>query len=161
MSKTDKLPYRPCVGIMLTDGCGRVFVGRRLDTPDAWQMPQGGIDDGESPRQAAMRELGEEIGTSAAEIIGETEGWLRYDLPEHLIGKVWKGRYRGQKQKWVLARFTGTDADIDLATDHPEFDAWAWVEPDQLVERIVPFKRSIYETVVAEFLPLLTPSTGK
>ena len=156
MSKADKLPYRPCVGIMLTDGQGRVFVGRRLDTPDAWQMPQGGIDDGEPPRQAALRELLEEIGTDAAEIVGETEGWLRYDLPAHLIGKVWKGKYRGQKQKWVLARFTGADADIDLATDHPEFDAWQWVEPDQLIERIVPFKRSIYEAVVAEFLPLLT-----
>jgi putative (di)nucleoside polyphosphate hydrolase len=157
MSKVDKLPYRPCVGIMLTDGRGRVFVGRRLDTPDAWQMPQGGIDDGESPRQAALRELLEEIGTNAAEIVGETEGWLRYDLPAHLIGKVWKGKYRGQKQKWVLARFTGTDADIDLATDHPEFDAWQWVEPGQLVERIVPFKREIYEAVVAEFQPLLAP----
>lgn len=157
MSKADKLPYRPCVGIMLVNAGGKVFVGRRIDTPDAWQMPQGGIDAGETPREAALRELVEEIGTGAAEVVAETAGWLRYDLPSHLVGKVWKGKYRGQEQKWILARFTGTDGDIDLATDHPEFDAWQWVEPDRLAGLIVPFKRQIYEAVVAEFRDLLTP----
>ncbi|WP_158046913.1 RNA pyrophosphohydrolase [Skermanella pratensis] len=157
MSKADKLPYRPCVGIMLVNAGGRVFVGRRLDTPDAWQMPQGGIDPGETPREAALRELVEEIGTAAADVVAETAGWLRYDLPPHLIGKVWKGKYRGQEQKWILARFTGADADIDLATEHPEFDAWQWVEPDRLAGLIVPFKRPIYEAVVTEFRDLLTP----
>jgi putative (di)nucleoside polyphosphate hydrolase len=156
MSKPTTLPYRPCVGVMLVNGEGRVFVGRRLDTPNAWQMPQGGIDPGETPRDAALRELGEEIGTAAAEIVAETKGWLRYDLPPELVGKVWKGKYRGQEQKWVMARFTGADRDIDLATEHPEFDAWQWVEPDDLVGLIVPFKRPIYEAVVAEFLPAIT-----
>ena len=160
MSKADKLPYRPCVGIMLVNPGGKVFVGRRIDTPDAWQMPQGGIDAGETPREAALRELVEEIGTGAAEVVAETEDWLRYDLPSHLIGKVWKGKYRGQEQKWILARFTGTDGDIDLVTDHPEFDAWQWVEPDRLADLIVPFKRPIYEAVVAEFRILLTPPPG-
>jgi putative (di)nucleoside polyphosphate hydrolase len=156
MSKAATLPYRPCVGVMLVNGEGRVFVGRRLDTPNAWQMPQGGIDPGETPREAALRELGEEIGTANAEIVAETQGWLRYDLPPELVGKVWKGKYRGQEQKWVMARFTGADRDIDLATEHPEFDAWQWVEPDDLVGLIVPFKRPIYEAVVAEFLPEIT-----
>ena len=155
MSKAATLPYRPCVGVMLVNGEGLVFVGRRLDTPSAWQMPQGGIDPGESPREAALRELGEEIGTADAEIVAETKGWLRYDLPAELVGKVWKGKYRGQEQKWVMARFTGADRDIDLATKHPEFDAWQWVEPEDLVGLIVPFKRPIYEAVVAEFLPVI------
>ncbi|HYE50420.1 MAG TPA: RNA pyrophosphohydrolase, partial [Azospirillaceae bacterium] len=127
------LPYRPCVGIMLLNGQGHVFVGRRKDTPDAWQMPQGGIDEGETPRQAALRELEEEIGTARAEVLAETAGWHRYDLPPHLLGKVWGGRFRGQEQKWVCCRFTGTDADIDLATAHPEFDAWRWVPVDELI----------------------------
>jgi len=158
--KTGKLPYRPCVGVMLINGEGRVFVGRRLDTPSAWQMPQGGIDPGESPQVAALRELGEEIGTSAAEIIAETKEWLRYDLPAELVGKVWKGKYRGQEQKWVAARFTGTDRDIDLATEHPEFDAWQWVDPEDLAGLIVSFKRPIYEAVVAEFLPVIERIRG-
>ncbi|EWY37507.1 RNA pyrophosphohydrolase [Skermanella stibiiresistens SB22] len=157
-NKALKLPYRPCVGIMLVNAEGKVFVGRRIDTPEGWQMPQGGIDPGETPRQAAARELLEEIGTGSAEIVAETAGWLRYDLPAHLIGKVWKGRYRGQEQKWVLARFTGTDADIDLATEHPEFDDWQWAAPADLPRMIVPFKRAIYEAVVTEFLPLITPT---
>ena len=146
-----RLPYRPCVGIMLLNGEGRVFVGRRKDTPDAWQMPQGGIDKGESPRDAALRELLEEIGTDKAEMVAETAGWHRYDLPPHLLGKVWGGKYRGQEQKWLLCRFLGRDGDIDLNTDHPEFDAWQWVAVDDLIARIVPFKRAIYEAVVAEF----------
>lgn len=149
------LPYRPCVGIMLINDQGRVFVGRRKDTPDAWQMPQGGIDEGESPREAALRELEEEIGTAKAEILAESAGWHRYDLPGHLLGKVWGGRFRGQEQKWLLCRFTGGDGDIDLATAHPEFDAWQWVHPDDLIRLIVPFKRQIYQAVVEEFRPHL------
>lgn len=149
------LPYRPCVGIMLIAGDGRVFTARRLDTPDGWQMPQGGIDRGETPAAAALRELKEEIGTDHAELLAETRGWLRYDLPAHLIGKVWKGRYRGQEQKWFAARFTGVDAEINLATEHPEFDAWRWVPVASLVESIVPFKREIYRAVIEEFQPVL------
>lgn len=154
------LPYRPCVGIMLVNGEGRVFVGRRKDTPDAWQMPQGGIDKGETPREAALRELEEEIGTAKAEVVAETAGWHRYDLPPHLQGRVWGGQFRGQEQKWVLCRFTGRDSDIDLGTRHPEFDAWQWVAVEDLIRLIVPFKRAIYEAVVAEFRELLPPPGG-
>ncbi|HYD32201.1 MAG TPA: RNA pyrophosphohydrolase [Azospirillaceae bacterium] len=157
MVDRESLPYRPCVGVMLINHDGQVFVAQRLDTPGAWQMPQGGIDKGETPHEAALRELEEEIGTAKAEILAESRGWICYDLPDHLLGKVWKGRYRGQEQKWVLARFTGGDTDINLATDHPEFDAWRWVMPDNLPSLIVPFKRATYEAVLAEFRPLLKP----
>src|SRR3712207_4482347 len=133
MTNPTSLPYRPCVGVMLINGDGRVFAGQRKDTPGAWQMPQGGIDPGETPQQAALRELHEEIGTDKAEIVAESDAWLCYDLPAHLVGKVWRGRYRGQRQRWLAARFTGRDTDIDLATEHPEFDAWQWVEPEELV----------------------------
>lgn len=149
------LPYRPCVGIMLVNRAGGVFVARRLDTADAWQMPQGGIDPGEAPRTAALRELKEEIGTDRAEVLAESAGWHRYDLPPHLLGKVWGGKFRGQEQKWVLARFTGTDADIDLGSEHAEFDAWQWVPVDDLIRLIVPFKRDIYRAVVEEFRGLI------
>jgi putative (di)nucleoside polyphosphate hydrolase len=146
--------YRPCVGVMLFNEDGLVFVGRRIDmTVEAWQMPQGGIDAGESPWQAARRELLEEIGTDKAERLAETTDWLNYDLPEHLIGKMWKGRYRGQTQKWFAGRFTGTDDDIDLATEHPEFDAWKWVPAAALPNLIVAFKRPLYEALVAELAP--------
>ena len=153
MVDRESLPYRPCVGVMLIDDAGRAFAAERSDTPGAWQMPQGGIDPGESPRDAALRELEEEIGTARAEIVAETDGWLTYDLPEHLLGKVWKGKYRGQKQKWFLMRFTGRDADIDIATEHPEFSRWQWVDPERLPELIVPFKRPVYDQVVAAFRP--------
>ena len=153
MVDRESLPYRPCVGVMLIDDAGRAFAAERSDTPGAWQMPQGGIDPGESPRDAALRELEEEIGTARAEIVAETDGWLTYDLPEHLLGKVWKGKYRGQKQKWFLMRFTGSDADIDIATEHPEFSRWQWVDPERLPELIVPFKRPVYDQVVAAFRP--------
>ncbi len=149
------LPYRPCVGIMLINPAGLVFVGQRLDNlVEAWQMPQGGIDEGEAPEQAALRELGEEIGTEKAEIIAESADWLTYDLPHELVPRVWKGRYRGQRQKWYAMRFTGTDRDIDINTKHPEFAAWRWAPHRELPSLIVPFKRALYEAVVAEFAPL-------
>jgi putative (di)nucleoside polyphosphate hydrolase len=154
------LPYRRGVGIMLLDPRRRVFVGRRIDTPDAWQMPQGGIDPGETPRQAALRELKEEVGTDRAEIIAEARDWLRYELPPELRGGVWGGRYRGQEQKWFAMRFLGRDGDIDVAAHHPEFDAWKWVPPADLVRSIVPFKLALYEAVLKEFRPILTSKGG-
>lgn len=146
--------YRAAVGIMLLNRRGEVFVARRIDMPPAmaaWQMPQGGIDPGETPLQAALRELEEEIGTNKAEIIGESRAWLKYDLPIELAGGIWGGCYRGQRQKWFAMRFTGDDADIDLATEHPEFDAWQWMAPACLPELIVPFKRQLYIDVLSEF----------
>jgi putative (di)nucleoside polyphosphate hydrolase len=154
--------YRPAVGIMLLNPAGLAFVGRRIDMPAglaAWQMPQGGIDPGETPRQAAFRELKEEVGTDKAEILAETEGWLHYDLPSDIASRMWSGRWRGQRQKWFLMRFTGEDADINPATEHPEFDAWEWVEPQRLADLIVPFKRPLYRDVLAEFREHL-PSIG-
>ena len=144
------LPYRPCVGIMLLNQDGKVFVGKRLDqTVEGWQMPQGGIDKGEEPREAALRELQEEVGTDKAEIIGEMDGWVTYDLPEHLIGVAFKGKYKGQKQKWFAMRFTGKDSDIDLTTHEPEFSDFRWVDVKELPDLIVPFKRDSYKQVVA------------
>ena len=156
----ERQSYRPGVGIMLLSGDGNVFVGRRIDMPAglaAWQMPQGGIDIGETPREAALRELREEIGTDRAEILGETAGWLHYDLPPEIAGRSWLGRYRGQRQKWFAMRFTGTDQDIDLTgTGEPEFDAWEWVAPERLPELIVPFKRRLYLDVLEELRPYLS-----
>jgi putative (di)nucleoside polyphosphate hydrolase len=147
--------YRPAVGIMLLSSAGKVFVARRIDMKDeAWQMPQGGIDKGEEPRDAALRELEEEIGTGKAEILAESRDWLRYELPPDLAGKAWRGRWKGQRQKWFAMRFTGNDADIDLATAHPEFNAWKWIAPARLPELIVPFKRQLYIDVLREFGPL-------
>lgn len=151
----DRLPYRPCVGVMLLDNKGRVFVARRKDTPDAWQMPQGGIEKGERARDAALRELKEEIGTDRVSIMAIAREKLRYDLPDELIGKVWGGKWRGQEQVWVAARFLGTDSDIDIDTEEPEFDAWQWIDVDRLTDLIVPFKRPVYEAVVAEFIPII------
>lgn len=150
--------YRRNVGIVLINRAGLVFVGQRADSKDdAWQMPQGGIDPGETVQQAAWRELEEETGTSAATLIAESREWLRYDLPEDIRAKVWGGNWRGQVQKWVAFRFTGVDSDIDIDTAHPEFSAWQWLPAEELVERIVPFKRDIYRLVVAEFAPLFQP----
>jgi putative (di)nucleoside polyphosphate hydrolase len=147
-----RLPYRPGVGVMLLNREGRVFVAQRVDMEgQAWQMPQGGIDAGESPRQAALRELREELGTTQAEIIAEARDWLRYDLPAELVPKVWGGAYRGQEQKWFAARFLGRDEAIDLDTAAPEFRAWRWAEMAELPELIVPFKRRVYQDLVAEF----------
>jgi putative (di)nucleoside polyphosphate hydrolase len=137
---------------MLINQFGLVFVGRRIDTPGgAWQMPQGGIDDGETPRQAALRELVEEVGTDKVDIVAESRHWLDYDFPVDLAARLWQGRYRGQRQKWFVMRFTGDDRDIDLATGHPEFSAWKWVAIDELPALIVPFKRATYQQLVSEF----------
>lgn len=157
------LPYRPCVGIMLINRDGLVWAGNRIQAVDTgspltWQMPQGGIDEGESPREAAFRELKEETGTDNAEIIGEIADWLVYDLPPHLVGHALKGKYRGQKQKWYAMRFKGADREIDIAADkHQEFSEWAWVPVGELVELIVPFKRGVYEQIVRELGPLAKP----
>ncbi|MEM7733524.1 MAG: RNA pyrophosphohydrolase [Pseudomonadota bacterium] len=150
----EDLPYRPCAGVMLINHAGEVFVGQRKDSEvAAWQMPQGGIDAGESPREAALRELEEETGVAAhlVTIEAETKGWVRYDLPEDLIGKLWKGRYRGQEQKWFLMRFHGEDEDVNIFTNHQEFSEWCWLSVDEVADNIVPFKRAVYEKVLAEF----------
>ena len=154
MSGADLSAYRPGVGIVLVNRTGLVFVGRRIDMPRgwlAWQMPQGGIDAGETPTQAALRELYEETGTDKAEFIAETRDWLHYDLPEAIAGAAWGGRFRGQRQKWFLMRFAGEDGDIDLDRHDAEFDAWKWVVPDELPELVVEFKRAVYVALLEEF----------
>lgn len=155
------LPYRPCVGVVLANAQGKVFAGQRIDAKDlgtdatAWQMPQGGVDKGETPRDAALRELWEETGVSAdlVEVEAEHPDWLTYDLPPELVasGKVWKGKFKGQEQRWFLMRFKGTDDQVDIATEHPEFSTWTWIDPDEMIARIVPFKRDIYRAVLDEF----------
>ncbi|WP_425044692.1 RNA pyrophosphohydrolase [Primorskyibacter sp. S87] len=153
-----KLPYRPCVGIMLMNKDGDIFVGQRNDRhAEAWQMPQGGVDDGEDPREAAMRELWEETGVveELVEVIAESAGWLPYDLPHDLVPHIWKGKFRGQEQKWFLMRFHGTDDQINIETAHPEFSTWRWQKPGQMVDNIISFKRDVYERVLKEFRPLL------
>jgi putative (di)nucleoside polyphosphate hydrolase len=151
----EDLPYRPCVGVMLFNADGLVFVGKRIDqTVEGWQMPQGGIDGDETPAQAALRELEEETGTNKAQILREMDEWLAYDLPNHLLGVALHGRYRGQRQKWIAMRFTGTDADINIATEHPEFGHWKWLAVEALPRLIVPFKRDTYAKVIAAFQDL-------
>lgn len=158
--KFEDLPYRPCAGIMLANTEGKVFVGQRIDKApegDAWQMPQGGIDDGEDVEQAALRELVEETGISSGlvDIIARSRNEHFYDLPEELLGKIWKGKYRGQRQWWFLMRFKGADSDINIETQHPEFSRWQWVSPERLPQLIVPFKKRLYESLVAEFGELI------
>ena len=157
------LPYRPNVGAVLFNREGLIFVARRADMPNAegpaggWQLPQGGIDEGEDPRIAIFRELEEEIGTAKAEIIGEHPEWLTYDLPSNLLGIAWRGRYRGQRQRWFAMRFHGADSDIRLDLDpHPEFDAWRWVTLAELPSLAVPFKRAIYDELAASFARFAT-----
>ena len=152
------LPYRPCVGVMLLNRAGLVFVARRIDTrAEAWQMPQGGIDKGEAPRDAALRELKEETGVDNVTILAESQDWYRYDLPPEIARSIWKGRYRGQEQKWFAARFLGNDGEIDIDQPKPEFEAWQWVEIEALPDLIVPFKRDVYAGLVEEFRALARP----
>ena len=152
MTAPDGLPYRRGVGIMLLNALGDVFVAQRIDMPsDAWQMPQGGIDEGETPEVAAWREMQEEIGTRAAKLLPESRGWYRYDLLAELVPKLWHGRYRGQEQKWFAFRFTGRDSDIAIDSAHAEFSAWKWVPMAALPQLIVPFKRRLYTELIVEF----------
>jgi len=169
MTRKEDLGYRPCVGLMVVNPDGLVWIGRRAGAKKAnepegqghwWQMPQGGIDPGEEPLEAALRELGEETGIEegSVEVIAETAEWLHYDLPEHLIGKAWGGGYRGQMQKWFLMRFLGEDAEINITPDDPdasEFDQWRWAPASELMDLIVPFKREVYRAVLDEFVPII------
>jgi putative (di)nucleoside polyphosphate hydrolase len=158
MSKrsTESVPYRPAVGMMLLNRDGLVFVGKRIDqTQEAWQMPQGGIDDGENPEAAALRELEEEIGTRNVKILREHPDWLLYDLPPHLIGVAWEGRYRGQRLKWVAMRFLGHDREIRVATAHAEFSEWKWLKSADVLRLVVPFKREVYAAALDAFDDLI------
>jgi putative (di)nucleoside polyphosphate hydrolase len=162
-----KLGYRPCVGVMVVNAAGLVWVGHRADAGSEaeghgswWQMPQGGIDAGEDPDAAALRELAEETAIRSVAILASTPGWLRYDLPSHLVGKAWKGKYRGQEQKWYAMRFLGADSEINITPPPPgniEFDAWRWAPLAEIVELIVPFKRDVYRRVIAALGPYATP----
>jgi putative (di)nucleoside polyphosphate hydrolase len=161
MPPYESLPYRPCVGVMVLNRAGRVFVGKRLDGPEhtdpihEWQMPQGGVDPGEDPWPAARRELHEETSIRSIEKLGEIKDWLTYDIPRDIVGQAWQGKYRGQTQKWFAVRFTGDEAEIDIANPagghEPEFSAWRWERMERLPELIIPFKRQVYERVVKEF----------
>lgn len=152
------LPYRPCAGVMIMNAHGEVFVGRRIDQQvEAWQLPQGGIDDGEDAETAALRELTEETGIAPDKValVAEAPGEFTYDLPPALVGKVWKGKYRGQRMRWFLYRFNGVDSDVDLTAFHPEFSAWRWADPATLIQLAVPFKRDLYADVLRAFAPHL------
>jgi putative (di)nucleoside polyphosphate hydrolase len=157
----ESLPYRPCVGLMVLNKDGQIFAGQRLDAPRdgkaAWQMPQGGVDPGETPREAALRELTEETGIPASEVevLRESETWMPYDLPRHLVRKLWNGQFRGQTQLWFALRFSGPDSTINIATEIPEFCRWTWMEHADLINKIVPFKRDTYTAVFSEFSDLI------
>lgn len=154
--------YRAGVGIMLLNPEGQIFVGRRLrGCGGGWQMPQGGVEPGEKPIDAARRELREEIGTDNAELLGEADGWLRYDLPPELLGRTWQGRWRGQRQKWFAMSYLGQDQDIQIATEHPEFSAWRWADPAELPTLIVSFKRQLYTDILQQFSAVTPSSTGR
>jgi len=158
----DALPYRPCAGILLFNADGNVFVGQRLDQlVDAWQLPQGGIDKGEDPQTAALRELEEETGVRNVTVLAESADWYAYDLPPELMGKVWKGKYRGQKQKWFAMQLTGDEAEIDpVSVEHPEFSTWRWAGLDELPRIAVPFKRDVYKALAVEFASIATRLKG-
>lgn len=152
------LPYRPCSGVMLLNGEGRVFAGKRIDgIQGAWQMPQGGVDSGETHEAAAFRELEEETGISrdSVTLLAESESLIRYDLPDDLAGKIWGGRFRGQEQKWFAMRLEGPDSLVNINTEHPEFSAWSWMDSSELLESIVDFKRETYRRVFEEFAGFL------
>ena len=151
-------PYRLGVGIILVNSVGQVFVGQRIDSAQpAWQMPQGGVEEGEDPRAAALRELHEEVGTDKVEVVTETADWAVYDLPAELSRTVWNGRYRGQKQKWYVMRFTGRDSDIDITgAESPEFSAWQWMDLETTLLHIVNFKRDLYHLVITELRDAIT-----
>ncbi|WP_448660464.1 RNA pyrophosphohydrolase [Sphingomonas sp. CJ99] len=158
MIDKEALPYRPCAGVMILNADGKVLVGQRFDSVvEAWQMPQGGIDPGEDPLETAYRELWEETGIERhlVELIARAPEELFYDLPDELIGRIWKGQWRGQRQHWFLFRFTGTDADVNIATPEPEFKAWRWADPAELPDLIVPFKRDLYQRILTLFSPHL------
>lgn len=158
MNDAAALPYRPCAGIMIMNGDGKLFIGLRIDTKaEAWQLPQGGIDEGEDAQAAALRELTEETGIPPGKVslIAEAPGEYFYDLPGELIGKVWKGKWRGQRMRWFLYRFLGTDGDVAIATAHPEFRDWRWADADEVIALAVPFKRDLYTQVIAAFAPHL------
>ena len=161
MPSFESLPYRPCVGVVVFNSSGRVFIGKRRGGPEyvddtySWQMPQGGVDDGETPVEAACRELWEEVGTTKALLLRESAKWLVYDVPEAVRPAHWKGRWQGQAQKWFALAFTGRDADIDIDAHDREFDGWQWMSAHEMLERIVPFKRLVYEAVVEEFSDLV------
>lgn len=171
MTPFDQLPYRPCVGVVLVNHAGLVFMGRRLDGPEhvdaehSWQMPQGGIDEGEDPAEAARRELYEETSVRSVRPLAEASDWLAYDLPEPIAREAWKGRYRGQKQKWFAFAFTGSDAEIDVAkpgggAHKPEFVEWRWERLENTPSLIIPFKRAVYQEVVREFAPHVAAFRG-
>src|SRR5262245_27663262 len=167
MPRFKSFPYRPCVGMAVFNRKGRVFIGRRIDGPEhvdathAWQLPQGGIDRGEDPWPAALRELYEETNIRSVEKLGEIKEWLSYDIPREIVGEAWKGKYRGQTQKWFAVRFTGDESEIDIArpagTHQSEFMAWRWEQMEKLPSLIIPFKRKVYERVVEEFVRFAAP----
>lgn len=156
VTNTEARKYRRGVGVLLINGKNEIFIARRIDVGDAWQMPQGGIDSRESAEQAAFRELKEEIGTNNATIIALSRGWFYYDVPEDIAKKAWGGRWKGQRQKWFVMRFNGTDAEINLATEHPEFDAWRWTSIAELRSLAVTFKRDLYASLLEEFSAILS-----
>jgi putative (di)nucleoside polyphosphate hydrolase len=153
-AQIEKLPYRPCVGIVLINAQGLIFAAQRIDSPTpAWQMPQGGIDAGENPGEAALRELQEEISVTPDLVapLSETRDWLAYDLPHDIVPNIWNGCYKGQQQRWFLMRYLGSDDQINIHTAHPEFSEWRWISADEMLDAIVPFKRQIYKQVIDEF----------
>lgn len=150
MNKFNNLPYRKGVGMMVFNDQKKIFVGKRIDNQEAWQMPQGGIDENEEPETAAKRELFEETGIQSIRIVKKSDNEYFYDLPDHLLGKIWKGKFKGQKQIWYLVKFLGPDSEINIKQKHPEFNEWKWVSIDELPNLIVPFKKQLYESVIKD-----------